>query len=113
MKCWQCGSEQPEPLFGKLAFRAECAACGAALHCCRNCKYFHPGKPNDCEVPGTEFVAKREQPNLCEEFRPKAAPDASAKPSASEIEDRLFGSSSKKDGQSPKDKFDSLFKSGD
>lgn len=27
-----------------------------------------PGKPNDCLVPGTEFIADREAMNFCEEF---------------------------------------------
>ena len=29
------------------------------------------GKPNDCSVPGTEFIRNREDMNFCEEFSPK------------------------------------------
>ena len=32
-----------------------------------------PGKPNDCAVPGTEYVRDREAANFCEEFKVKTA----------------------------------------
>lgn len=67
--CWNCGTPQNEPPFGKLPFRAECEKCGSALHCCKNCRFFKPGLPNDCMVPGTEFISDREANNLCEEFK--------------------------------------------
>ena len=68
MDCWTCGVQLEEPLYGKISFRAECDRCGAALHCCSNCKFYKPGLPNDCMVPGTEFIADRTAANLCEEF---------------------------------------------
>lgn len=111
MKCWNCHAELPEPEFGKLTFRAECDKCGAALHSCLNCKYYHPGMPNDCEVPGTDYIKDRSKANLCEEFKLKSESSAASAPTAQDIENRLFGSTSEdKNKQSPKDKFDSLFK---
>lgn len=67
MNCWKCGV-QLQNLDRKISFRAECDQCGAALHCCKNCKYYAPGRPNDCAVPGTDFIADREANNFCEEF---------------------------------------------
>lgn len=77
MKCWNCSAPLDLPVFGKLSFRAECEKCSAPLHCCFNCKYYKPGAPNDCRVPGTEYVADRKANNYCEEFAlqvPSAAP---------------------------------------
>lgn len=70
MDCWKCDrqiSEQPI----KIGFRAVCIHCGIDLHVCKNCRYYSPGKPNDCAVPGTEFIRDREAFNFCEEFKPK------------------------------------------
>ena len=70
MNCWKCGrliSEMPI----KIGFRAVCQHCGNDLHVCVNCRYYSPGKPNDCAVPGTEWIRDREANNFCEEFRPK------------------------------------------
>jgi len=112
MKCWQCDATLPDPEFGKLTFRAECEKCGAALHCCRNCKYYHPGKPNDCEVPGTDYIADRAKANVCEEFRLRIPAQPTSQPNVQDIESRLFGDFPPTDAPktSPKDKFNSLFK---
>lgn len=48
-----------------------CNFCDADLHVCKNCKYYAPGKPNDCLVPGTDLIQDREKANFCEEFRLK------------------------------------------
>ena len=70
MNCWKCKhlvSDVPV----KIGFRAVCSHCGIDLHVCVNCRYYAPSKPNDCIVPGTEFVRDREASNLCEEFKVK------------------------------------------
>lgn len=69
MKCWSCQKECGDPFAGKISFRATCDSCGAALHCCRNCKFHKPRLPNECAVPNTEFIADRSAPNFCEEFQ--------------------------------------------
>lgn len=89
--CWKCHKAIAD-LPAKLSFRAVCPHCGIDLHTCTNCRYYAPGKPNDCAVPGTEFIRDREAANFCEEFKPKI--DSSGPP------DRDKG----------KDKFKSLFK---
>jgi len=67
--CWKCHklvSEQPI----KIGFRAQCQHCGIDLHTCAGCRYYMPGKPNDCQVPNTDYVKDREAMNFCEEFAP-------------------------------------------
>lgn len=75
MNCWKCAkliSDAPV----KIGFRALCPHCGIDLHTCLGCSYYAPGKPNDCAVPGTEYVRDRESSNFCEEFRVKTDPSS-------------------------------------
>ena len=89
-KCWHCGASQELSSQGKLAFRASCTKCHSWLHCCKNCKNYKPGLPNDCAVPGTDYIADREANNFCDEFQLLGvAPPAKVDPKA--IEKRLFG----------------------
>lgn len=77
IQCWKC--RRDVDIGSKLSFRAVCVYCGIDLHVCKNCRYFAPGKPNDCLVPGTEFVRDREAANFCEDFvirKPLDAADA-------------------------------------
>lgn len=69
MLCWKCGAQLKDPDWGKISFREECPTCRTPLHCCKNCVYYQPGLPNDCKVPGTEFVRDRTAMNLCEDFK--------------------------------------------
>lgn len=89
MYCWSCGTKLEEFSFGKMPFRAECSKCNASLHCCKNCVYYKPGLPNDCAVPGTDFVRDRSAMNLCEDFKALGKPPT-AKPSLDEIAKKLF-----------------------
>lgn len=89
MKCWKCSADLPDPP-GSLSFRATCDKCMAWLHCCKNCKNYKPGQPNDCLIPGTEYIADREASNFCDEFVLLGqAPQKG--PSRSDVERRLFG----------------------
>lgn len=112
MKCWHCSATLPDPEFGKITFRAECSECGAALHTCRNCKYYHPGKPNDCEVRGTDFIPDRTKANLCEDFKLRIERFTLPESDAGDVERKLFGGRVDEEmfKKSPKDKFNSLFK---
>lgn len=67
-ECWKCGKAVCETP-AKIGFRAVCPHCGIDLHVCKNCRYYSPGKPNDCAVPGTEYIRDREANNFCEEFK--------------------------------------------
>ena len=66
IECWKClKAIDAGP---KISFRATCPLCDTDLHVCKNCRYYSPGKPNDCAVPGTEYVRDREAANFCEDF---------------------------------------------
>ena len=103
MDCWKCGKQVSEGQV-KIAFRALCIHCEIDLHCCKNCRYYSPGKPNDCAVPGTEFIRDRETFNFCEEFKPRIASSPTTKTRRLLGEDepekkKGFGSLFKDDGQ--------------
>jgi len=89
--CWKC-SKKIDDIGPKVGFRAVCPHCDIDLHTCTNCKYYSPGKPNDCMVPGTEYIRDREASNLCEDFKPNLNPSSAS---------------------SKKEKFKSLFKDED
>jgi hypothetical protein len=71
MNCWKCAKTLGEEA-KKIGFRTVCPNCGIDLHTCTNCKYYTLGKPNDCAVPGTDYVRDREANNFCEDFKIKA-----------------------------------------
>lgn len=110
MKCWNCGATLKDPDFGKIPFREMCEACGAALHCCKNCIYYKPGLPNDCAVPGTDFIPDRSASNLCEEFK-LLGKGPTKKVDPREAEKKLFGEDATLDqrNKDPKKRFDALF----
>jgi hypothetical protein len=92
----------------KIGFRDACETCGTDLHVCKNCKYYFPGKPNDCLVPNTEYVSDREKFNFCEDFAPQNLSKSPLSLKKEDIAKKLF-----KDNDNDDDfpsSFDSLFK---
>ena len=89
--CWKC--RQSLDGIEKVLFRTTCIHCGADLHVCVNCRHYSPGKPNDCVVPGTEFVRDREAANFCEDFALRSASSSSLSKEdrIAEAKKRLFG----------------------
>jgi hypothetical protein len=70
--CHRCGAHVDAR--ERLGRRDACLRCGAALHCCRNCDFFAPGRHNDCREPLAERQVDKEAANFCEYFRVAAAP---------------------------------------
>jgi hypothetical protein len=56
----------------RVGFRDTCAACGADLHACRQCRHHDPRAANECREPQAERVTDRERANRCEWFAPGA-----------------------------------------
>jgi len=102
MDCWKCNKTISEDPI-QIGFRAVCRHCDVDLHVCKNCRYFYPGKPNDCLVPGTDFVRDREASNLCEEFKLKIALQ---NPNFTKLERKIFND----DDLPQKKDFKDLFK---
>ena len=66
IECWKC--HRQVDVGSKISFRAVCLFCGIDWHVCTNCRYYSPGKPNECLIPGTEYIRDREMANFCEDF---------------------------------------------
>lgn len=72
--CWHCG----QVLKGADYQRENhCPACGKATHGCRNCRFFAPGRPNECMEPLVDRVVDKERANFCDYFEPSARQTAS------------------------------------
>jgi hypothetical protein len=55
-------------LEGKIARSSTCPNCGAYLHSCVNCKFYSPGRHNDCSEPQAELVSGKRGANFCDFF---------------------------------------------
>lgn len=66
--CYRCGKEWTSLTKKQPGVKETCPQCNAYLHCCRNCKWYLPGKPNDCYIPNTDKVANKEGANFCDFF---------------------------------------------
>lgn len=100
-------SEAKRPGFKEL-----CESCSAYLHCCVNCRHHSPSLHNQCAIPTTDFVSKRDGGNFCEDFEFKdddpAAADSDEETSARGKLDNLFGGESTS-GVDSLDRFKDLF----
>ncbi|MEN8176750.1 MAG: hypothetical protein ABFS23_13375, partial [Pseudomonadota bacterium] len=64
-----------------------CPACGRATHVCRNCRFYSPGRSNDCAEPVAEYVADKERPNFCDYFQAVSREGTGPRPSADGLRD--------------------------
>lgn len=92
--CWKCGASiEAQPL--PLSRLAECDACRAELHVCRQCLFFDTGKASQCREPVAEEVQDKTRANFCGYFqlRPDAyqSPDDRAAEAARAELEALFG----------------------
>jgi hypothetical protein len=92
--CWKCGASiagLPLP----LARHASCFACGAALHVCKQCKFYDKTRSNQCQEPIAEPVYEKDKANFCELFQVKANAYQARSTTAAEVAkgqlDALFG----------------------
>jgi hypothetical protein len=91
--CHKCGAEVQTPPGARIGRRDSCSRCGADLHCCLNCRFYDPGKHQQCAEPQAEYVQYKDQGNFCEYFDPGAGRRARSAA-----------------GDDPRKKFESLFK---
>ncbi len=76
--CWSCGAKLDSNNYQR---EGECPSCRKQTHVCRNCRFYAPGRPNDCQEPIAEPVRDKDRANFCDYFEPAsnthhAAPDA-------------------------------------
>ncbi len=69
-RCWNCGAELISSDYGR---ENNCLKCGKPTRVCRNCRWYAPGRANECEEPVAERVMEKERPNFCDFFEPTEA----------------------------------------
>lgn len=70
LQCWNCGaslSDQPLPL-GRLA---ECTACRAELHVCRQCRHYDPKVAEQCREERADPPLEKTRANFCDYLEPE------------------------------------------
>lgn len=87
MRCYSCQTEIP--LAAKPGRRDTCAACGAYLHCCRNCRFYDVNAHHQCREPQADFVPDKEMGNFCDYFEAQAVAPASGADRAAEARKKL------------------------
>jgi hypothetical protein len=75
--CWHCGAALTRADYGRETC---CLGCGKATRCCRNCRFFQRGRPNDCIEPMAEAVADKARANFCDFFEPSMRPESGEGP---------------------------------
>jgi hypothetical protein len=91
-RCARCGAAVKSSI--PIGRSSTCPTCNAYLHSCINCKFYSPGRHNDCAEPQADLVPDKRGANFCDYFVIRS--DAGGKP----------GSGKKK---SARDEFDKLF----
>lgn len=93
LNCWKCGATLatlPQP----LGRRAECPACSAELHVCRQCRHYDTSKAKQCRELAADEVRDKQRANFCEWFqpgKPTSSTGTSSSHSARAALDKLFG----------------------
>ena len=65
--CHKCGEAWVSE--HRIPGRTEtCSKCGYDLLCCLDCRFYAPGRPNDCMSPTVQLVLDKEKANFCDEF---------------------------------------------
>lgn len=65
--CWACGAKLVAADYQR---EGECPRCRKQTHVCRNCRFYQPGRPNDCQEPIAEAVGDKQRANFCDYFEP-------------------------------------------
>jgi hypothetical protein len=96
--CFKCGKQIDAP--ERVMTRDTCPHCDADLHCCRNCRFYDPGKHNECSETQAEWVRDKVVSNYCDYFQPNpvllakgSGPGASKENNARNGFDSLFRNS--------------------
>ena len=77
-RCFNCAATLPLD----MDFQGNCPKCGAALHCCKQCKYFDSSTRFQCLKPIPVRIAGKDQANECEFFKSRVTVARDAPPPA-------------------------------
>ena len=75
LNCHSCGAQTKLLPTQKIQRNDTCRQCDADLHCCRNCRFFDPGRNNQCAEPQAEWVSEKDRANFCDYFEPRTTID--------------------------------------
>ena len=93
-RCHHCQTEWVSEA-KRPGFKEVCESCSSYLHCCVNCRHHNPSLHNQCAIPTTDFVHKRDGANFCEDFEFEDAENSGAadgeQAGARDRLDSLFG----------------------
>ena len=111
MNCYRCHTPLEDDLKNKpkITFRSTCENCNFDLHVCLGCKFYLPGKPNDCFMPDIDKITNKEKNNFCEEFVYHDKTLAESKDQKKQIAQKLFKDEDENDQITTKS-FEDLFK---
>jgi len=94
--CANCGSAIDGSV--PIGRSSICPACKAYLHSCVNCRFYSPGRHNDCAEPQADQVRDKRGANFCDYFVMRTArsgdgtrPGTNQGKSARDEFDKLFG----------------------
>ncbi len=68
IKCFKCQTVLEILAGSKVLRHEECHKCGAAIHCCKMCKYYDPSAYNECRESVADRVVDKEKANYCDFF---------------------------------------------
>lgn len=108
-RCFNCATTLP----ADMDFQGACPKCNAALHCCKQCKYFEPSTRFQCLKPIPVRIVGKDLANTCELFRSRVTVARDAPPPAT---NGMGQGGAVQSGPAPKSAgdaraaFDSLFK---
>lgn len=67
--CWQCGASLAALSLPFSRFDT-CRTCGAAVHACRQCRFYAPTFAKQCAEPVAEDERDKQRNNACDYFSP-------------------------------------------
>jgi hypothetical protein len=82
-RCAACGAVLPVA----TASLAECPHCRAAIHACRQCTHFDPGRRFECTQPITTRIADKSAANDCGFFSLRVTVERDATPDSTRPSD--------------------------
>src|ERR1043165_846182 len=92
--CWKCGASLADYTL-PLRRLEECRKCGAELHVCKLCEWYHTGVAKHCRETVAEEVKDKERANFCDYFKPRPAAFSNTSTAAADRAkaelDALFG----------------------
>lgn len=65
--CWACGQALERMDYAR---ESRCPKCQKPTHSCRNCRFYAPNRPNECQEPLVERIVDKTRGNFCEWLQP-------------------------------------------